>query len=679
MLRAWSANREEGKESVNRSRQSNVNRDMKHRLSCSILIRLLRLSLPLVSALAATTVYGEWREAVGPPGGMVTAAAIDPCNADSIFLAAQRLYHSSDNGESWKPVKDFPYDALQGGVQSITISRDKDGPILIPGKRLVVSTDRGKTWETRDPLPDASRFYAGAEESRVLYAASGRVIYRSDDNGATWNQLKAWKNDVTGTPGEGWIESFVADRYDADTISFVHRSAEQIHWVLSRDGGRTFAALDVPQDAQTVLSVSTDPDDPGLLYVCVRAGHRAGEERRFLFSYDDGQSWELFWDPASDNVVQEATRKKLEQTFPEMIGLSLPGPWRQLITRDRCAWSENVPGRILAWSWQSILYGSDDFGTTWKPACERLVMTQVRLVAFDPKESKTAYCWGERGAWLTADGGATWADLGIGQYWFFRQIAFSPDGETIFVVADAVYRRTRGDVEWETVWRSQDHSKPPMALFFHKTDEPGATPGSAVVLVGAGLRVESADGGKTWGETGESNLSLNQAPWPKRFVDLTVDGRTRWLAFEQQTPILCSDDEGRTWNPLGPRDGLRADSWSRAADGAFWIVRKGSVRISRPLDQDPPAEADLEIVHPRLVACDPADAKTAYLSDRNNCILRTTDGGKSFQLLEGGPGEFHINDLAVSPHDGALWVATAGNGIWILDKPKEQRGRPLSE
>ncbi|MBN1918852.1 MAG: hypothetical protein JW889_13180 [Verrucomicrobia bacterium] len=643
------------------------------------MMQLLRFTLPVALALAVTPARAQWREAVGPPGGLVTAAAIDPLDADRIFVTTRQLCHSADGGKTWAVVDNYPYDKRDGQFQSIVISRHKDGPILISGWRLVVSLDRGKTWETRKAPIEAARYYAGAEGSSVLYAQDTRTIHRSDDHGATWRKLEAWKNDITGTPGEGWIETFFADRYDADTISFTHRSAEQTQWVLSRDGGKSFTALDVPQDAQAVLSVSTDPDDPDLLYICIRHGWRAGELRRFLFSYDDGQSWELFWDPDSGAVVPELTRKKLGQIFPEMVSTSLPTPMREKPDREHCAWSENVPGRVFGLSWLGKLYRSDDFGATWRPAFDQLVMTEINRLVFNAKERGTVYCWGERGSWLTADGGATWADLGIQQYWSFRQIAASPDGATLFVVADAVYRRKRGEEEWLVVWRPADYSKAPMAVFFPEPDDAEAKPGSTVVLVGTGIRVESTDGGATWGTIGESNLELNLGPLPKFFGELTVGERAVWLIWELQRPMLLSEDQGRTWKPFGPDGGLQADWWSRAADGAFWTVRKGKARILRPLDDKPDTGTTLRIAHPRLVTCDPADAQTAYFADRDSRLLRTTDGGKSFEVLDGGPTRFQINDLAVSPHDGALWVATSGNGVWILDKPKTHPGTPLED
>jgi len=632
-----------------------------------MMMRLLWLSIVL--AIAAAPACAQWREAVGPPGGVVTAAAIDPFDADSIFVATRLLCRSTDGGKTWTPVEGFPYDAVGGGIQCIAISRQKDGPILIPGGRLVVSLDRGKTWEKRDAPRDVMRILAGAEGSRVLYAVGPRAIHRSDDNGATWQKLEAWKDE------EGWIESFGADRFDPDTISFTHRTADRTQWVLSRDGGKSFSARDLPQDAQALLSTSTDPDDPDLLYVCIRSGFEVTEQRKFLFSYDNGETWDLFWDPNSGTVAPELTRKKLEHTFPDMLGSPLPGPWHETAAHERSTWSEDAPGRLLVWSWQGTLYGSDDFGATWKPAFGRLVMTEVGRILFDPKEPKTVYCWGERGAWRTTDGGATWQDLPVGQYWFQRQVAFAPDGETVFIVADAVYRNKRGDEKWEPVWRPQDYNKAPITVFFTKAEAAEAKPGFVAVLVGSGIRVESKDGGTTWGDVGKSDLDLG--PWPKRFVELTVDGETKWLAHELNRRMLASADQGRTWKPFGPDGGFEADSWSLAADGAFWTVRAGKARIGRPLDEKSEGAADLEIAHPRLVTCDPADARVAYFADGNNRILRTTDGGKTFELLDGGPTEFQINELAISPHDGALWVATSGNGVWILDKPKAQPGKAM--
>ena len=217
--------------------------------------------------LVSSDAPAQWRPATGPEGGLgVDAVAIDPLDADSVYAGGRLLWHSSDGGKTWGRVENVPL-RRDNLISSIAISRDKDGPILI--SRFLVSHDRGATWAVTEALPGGvqhGRFQFGSVGSGVIYyAGESSEIHRSTDSGKTWARLNTVPKEARS------IMHFVADRFDAETISFMCRTEDKkTFWVLSRDGGASFQSISLPEGESRIVSLSTDPDDKTLLYLCTQ-------------------------------------------------------------------------------------------------------------------------------------------------------------------------------------------------------------------------------------------------------------------------------------------------------------------------------------------------------------------------------------------------------------------------
>jgi len=634
--------------------------------------------LVVLLMLVAAGAPAQWHPATGPLGGNMSAGAIDPLDADSVYAAGGgSLWHSADGGKTWHRVDGLPGGPGQRNISAIAISRDKDGPIILGPTPLIISRDRGKTWQQKGGpegfAPDGC-LYAGPAGLRVFYAADPDMIARSDDDGETWKVLG-------GRPDkEHGIERFVADRFDADTISYLYRVEDRTVFVLSRDGGKSFRNVPFPEGEDCAASVSTDPDDKTVLYLCTQKhGWGRGSEKRYFYSFDDGDSWEPFWNPAADAEPDPATLDKLQRVFPDMIPSPVPvwGGWP--LYRSELAWSEDKPGRVLG-MFAGRVFRSDDFGQHWELAVDGLVATAVERIVFDPNDPKAAYCSGGTSLWRTADRGKTWDRMPVGENWAIAGIAFPPDGKHVFVISDGIWRATAEGQEWDNVWPAEDPNSCPMALFFRSEE---AVDGKAVdvyVAVGNGFVLESKDGGATWAKAGDNNLDLSRSWFCRDFAQRRVSGEETWYAHGIYHPLLVSTDHGRTWQAHEIAGCQHFAAWAVSTDGAVWIAADGKLKLVWWQLKEAPAPAPGEgLPGITAIACDPADSRAAYVARSNGQILRTTDSAVSFTVLEGGPSGVQIACLAVSPHDGALWVATSGDGVWILDKPKEQPGKPVSE
>jgi len=348
-----------------------------------------------------------------------------------------------------------------------------------------------------------------------------------------------------------------------------------------------------------------------------------------------------------------------------------------MLFRTELSCSENEPGRVLG-ALVGRMFRSDDYGKNWEPATTGLVATAIERIVFDPQDANAAYCSDTRHVWRTADRGKTWERMPLEEYWFVRQITFSPDGKHVFVVFNGVWRGTRDGKEWQHVWRPTDQSAQPMGVFFCGKAGTNGEAQHVMVLVGNGFVLESTDNGTTWDDGGESTLEFHPTQYVKRFSQRAVGDREIWFAHDLHGAVLSSTDHGRTWERYGQTRHYRVSASSFADDGSMWIVSRDKLHYLPPVEQRPPQFRSWRLAEFTAVVCDPADARLAYVARQDGTILRTVDGGETFEALDGGPTGIEVMHLALSPHDGSLWVATTGNGVWILDNPKTHPGKRLT-
>jgi len=146
----------------------------------------------------------------------------------------------------------------------------------------------------------------------------------------------------------------------------------------------------------------------------------------------------------------------------------------------------------------------------------------------------------------------------------------------------------------------------------------------------------SDDGGHTW-HRADNGLTETDIYC---LESVSIDGRTRIFCGTEPARLFVSDDLGETWSE---RPKLRSvptvDAWSFPG---------------------PP-----HIAHAKHITFDPRDARTMYVSIEVGGLLRSRDGGETWEDL---PGMYEdVHRLVINPQDPRLMYVTGGAGMWMSE------------
>ncbi len=257
---------------------------------------------------------------------------VHPNDPDLVYVAAlghaskdnpeRGLYRSNDGGENWELVL---YVSDRAGA--VDVSMDPNNPRILfatiwqarrnfwsmnsggPDCGLWRSLDGGDSWEDisrNKGLPDGILGKMGvavspAQSGRVwvVMEAEGRKrgLYRSDDNGQTWEK-------TSSKPELGWrpwyYEHVVAHPTDPDTVFVMNMQA----W-KSIDGGKEFEEFHTPHGDNHGLWI--DPKNPNRMIGCDDGGA--------WVSLNAGKSWSTIYNQLTAQIYHVAT----DNQYPYMV------------------------------------------------------------------------------------------------------------------------------------------------------------------------------------------------------------------------------------------------------------------------------------------------------------------------------------------------------------------------
>jgi photosystem II stability/assembly factor-like uncharacterized protein len=503
--------------------------------------------------------------------------------------------------------------------------------VLVVSMLLAATAADAQVWKPLGPLGGDVRALAAdpARPARIFLGTADGHIFGSEDSGAHWTLLGRASSQLDAV-----ITAIVVDPRDGNVLlasSWTRDAAAGGGVFRSADGGRTWSAAGLA--GQAVRALALAPSDPNVLV----AGTLDGVYR----SLDASRSWERI----------------------------SPEHHEELRNLDSLAIDPRDPQTIYAGTFH-LPWKTSDGGRTWHPIHEGMIDdSDVMSLLIDQGNSRRIYASACSGIYRSDDSAAQWRKIQGIPYTARRTYAITQDAKQ----PARVYAATS-----EGLWKTADGG-----LTWRRTTPESWVVNTVVVAEGNPGRVligteelgvlASDDGGEHFQE---ANLGFEHRQILALGLDAKLPGRVLAVLAHAPEPILATEDDGRTWSPLGP--GLRAEQALRvyaAPDDAWWVslARGGLMRY------DAGKKAWKQAGRFAGEAADAkAPASPSAVGARHAVPLQSRQGAKnSADEARSGPRPLLdvVTDMAFSSKE---WYAATPMGLLVsADRGATWRLRPV--
>lgn len=576
-------------------------------------------SLP--NAFTATQGIGVWTTG-GPYGGEVWDVVLHPMTSTWVYATAQfsGLFFSDDAAAHWRfmllasPTSPgrLSFDAAMPGVMYFGITG---------GSAAYRTRDGGTTWDVilPNPLLHAINLVAHPISSGVVYAATSAPswepiapgeeggIYRSSDWGSTWVTITTGLTDthVTSIAFHPQVpDTMLAGTRNGNVFASTN-GGDSWNWV-ARLGSHVERLYFNPFGAHEAWAVATPPTGPAhppFLYKGVGT---------------DLTTWMPITVAGGAQVFSLAFHSTVSGTLWAAAGeggyVSEDGGqnWSPLGSGPSMAFAvdPNNPNIMYAGTRGRGVFKSIDGGNTWEEANQGLAGVVPDYMAVSPNNPYEVYAHTQMGLIKTNNGGGSWRSLDVirsGIAWARYPLAVDPFTSTRVYLGES--------------W----------------TPSGGAGPKQDGV---PGIRI-SEDGGQSWRAvtwTVPSELNgwngevFAVAPHPSQPGRLLAGVTFQppdfdWTYYRlSQGGFYASDDYGEHWAHLSP---------SQAISGVVQIV--------------------YDKINPQVV----------YAATGGTGLLKSSDGGQTWQSVPAWSATQNPDSVAVHPRDSNMVCVTEAGSVYV--------------
>ena len=642
---------------------------------------------------AAARDAGEW-EVAGPQnvGGRITDIALHPADQNIIYAgtAAGGVFKSTDGGTNWEAV--FENEGSNSiGDMALAVSEpntlyvgtgEANGSFdsgAYFGTGVWKTTDGGATWKHAglensnhigrvavDPQ-NANRVYVAA--AGVLYGKNeDRGIYRTLDGGESWEKV-LYISDSTA------CIDVVVDPFDADIVYASTWERIRFPWqrkyggltsriYRSKDGGTTWEQLtnglppDNPERGRIGLAIS--PSNPDILYASMTTNAITNVFDGLYKTTNGGDSWAKVDDGSISNIYS---------SFGWYFGKISVSPFNP----------------DLVWILGVQLGRSGDGGASWQTATNGMHV-DFHSLEVHPQNPDFIVAGNDGGVYFSNNGGGSWTHvevLPITQFYNCEIDNLQPERLYGGAQDNGTLRTTTGSLDdWERILGGDG---------FH-------------------VIVDPTDNTYVYAEYQYGNLfgSVNGGATMNFLFNGGFDDRTNWntpLAIDPNNPatiyyganvLYRSDDRGVTWELISgdltngepPGGSLSYGTLSTIAvapensqiiyvgtdDGNVQVTFDGGGTWTNISESLPDRYVTDIAIHPdnalEAIVTFSGFRNTDYLPH----VLRTTDGGETWEDISANLPEIPVNDIIIDPdypdkvyyiaNDLGVWHTTDGGATW---------------
>lgn len=587
----------------------------------------------------------------------IAKIAIDPHDPRVILVAAlgpewlpggeRGVYRSQDGGKTWTRV--VFVNSTTGGSD---VAFDPQNPSIVyagtfdfirrpwtfrgggPGSGLYRSADNGRTWEKltapalHDGLPGGTINRVGVsvcyEHPNVVYAFVPNkrgVLYRSDDAGSHWKLVNA-SGDIDFRPF--YFSQLRADPHDPNRV-YLPSEGNQV----STDGGKTFKHLGGGGDNHDIW---IDPQNPDRLLNASDFG--------LDMSADRGKTW----DHLNTVPFAQVYRVGYDDALPYHImgGMQDHEVW----WGPNSLWNDDG---VPSGAWRNISQWGDGQYALPDPRDSNVIYEDTHfgdLVRRDLRTGEARYISPQPA--ITFGTGA-----GAYRYRFSwsAPLYISPhDPSVVYFGGNVLFKSTDEGTSWQTI--SPDLSQPCNRAYLGPSGGPlghDDTNAEAYCTIYA-ISEDAGDPNTLWVGTDDGNL------------EITRDGGKRWT------------------NVVANVRGLPAHSWVSSIHASHVTPGTAYVCFDRHRfgDERPYAYVTTDYgkhwsnisrglpSYAYVVLEDPRQPLLLFAGTQQG-VSASFDRGAHWTSLQLGQPPVPVYDLKIQPQANDLIAGTHGRGFWILD------------
>jgi len=646
--------------------------------------------LTVVVAAAAPAPAQTWRQ-VGPAGGTVITLEADPHDVKKLYLGTSdgHVFASSDEGGHWQLLSRIGTGQDDVVTHILVDSRDSNRlyastwTLYSGGGGVYLSTDAGRTWTIAGLPHETVRALAQSPtHPEVFLAGSLTGVYRSADNGASWERITPEHHDD--------LRNFDSVAFDPHDDNIIYAGTYHLPW-KTVDGGKNWTNVKAGMiDDSDVMSIIVDPKNPDNVHATACSG--------IYHSVNAAQTWTKYQgipfvfrrtqlireDPRDSQVLYAGTTSGLWKTTNEKDFKRItPGDW----VINAIIIDAQHPDRLILGTEREGVQISENGGATFTSANVGFHHQHLLDVAMDRENTQRALVvlTFDTDAFLaTKDGGTSWAPLGPGlKRTDLRHVYAAPTGwwaslnnggwmkydETAAkwvkaglyvpdpVAAPAAAPAPARKSTKSAAAKAPVKKKAPVAQLtaFLVNDMVFGT--DAWYAATAGGLLVSKDKGTTW-QSPSADAFLNR---PAQSLEVSADGAQVWAVSEKN--LLYSADSGATWNAKELAFANAGNLKLHHVDDAnLYLTSNMGLYVSQDAGRNW-TRADVRELQFQDVA---ASGSALLLSLQKRGLLASFDAGKSWQRLNDPLADSYFPVVRVR-RNGGLVAASATEGLLFLE------------
>jgi photosystem II stability/assembly factor-like uncharacterized protein len=581
---------------------------------------------------------------------------VHPTDPDTLWVAAlghafgpnpeRGVFKSTDGGQTWRHVLH-----VSDKAGAVDLSYGTNPRILYtsiweayrsfsmissggPDSGIWQSTDAGETWTNLSSCQGLPTGTWGKTAVAASPARPGRVwaliehkkeggLYRSDDEGATWEKVSDNQNLVS----RAWYYiHLTADPVDPDTVY-----VNNLDFFKSSDGGKTFEQIPTPHGDNHDLWI--DPND----------------NQRLIQGNDGGANVSLNGCQSFSTIYNQPTAQFYHLAVDNRDPYYVYGTQQD---NSSVAVPSRAPAAAITWG-DCYIAGTGESGYI-APHPENPDIVYVGAIGSSPGGGNALQRYDHKTRQIRLI--TTWPEImsgyGAGEHkyrfnWTYP-IVFSPhDPNTIYIGGNLVFKTTNEGQTWEPIspdltFADPETLKPtggPVNLdaigaetyaTVYALAESPREPGVLWAGSDDGILSISRDAGKNWKTINPPDLPdwtmiscIEPSPFDKGTA--YVAG-TRYKLDDYQPYLYVTRDYGASWTRI--TNGIPADDFTR------------------------------------VIRADPTTPGLLYAGTETG-IYTSLDDGTNWRRLEGNLPVTPIHELLIKGSD--LIAGTHGRSIWILD------------